>query len=77
MKRECPRYFDLLTRTSSNLDEAYEFTHEIGTWAANKGYKGIIVPEARGNKDYINAIIFKQLDVDNALGNITPTIINH
>ncbi|NJM14257.1 MAG: hypothetical protein HC896_01730 [Bacteroidales bacterium] len=28
--------FDLLTRTSSNLDEAYEFTHEIGTWAASK-----------------------------------------
>ena len=28
-------------------------------------------------KDYVNTIIFKQADVDAALGNIAPNIINH
>ena len=69
--------FDLLTRTSSNLDEAYDFTHEIGTWAASKGYSGLIVPGARGNKNYVNTIIFNQVDVNAALGSITPTIITN
>ena len=73
---------DLLTRAKSTGDDIvdaafnYEFTHEVGTWATNNGYKGVIVPGSRGNKNYINAIIFKQLDIDDALGNITPNIIN-
>jgi RES domain-containing protein len=69
--------FGLLTRTSNNLDEAYEFTHKIGTWAANKGYKGLIVPGARGSKDYVNTIIFKQIDVNYALKHITPKITKY
>jgi len=38
---------------------------------------GIVVPGARGKKGYVNAIIFKQTDVDAALSNITPNIINN
>ena len=75
--------FDLLTRyqnTGDDLVDAafnYELTHEIGTWASNNGYKGIIVSGARGSKDYVNTIIFKQADVDAALSNIAPNIINN
>jgi RES domain-containing protein len=75
--------FDILTMSQSTGDDLvdaavnYEFTHEVGTWAANNGYKGIIVPGARGNKDYVNTIIFNQADVNSALSNITPNIINN
>ena len=48
-----------------------------GTWAQSKGYNGLIVNGARGNKDYVNLIIFNQSDVDKALGKIVPTIINN
>jgi len=75
--------FDLLARSQSIGDDLidatfnYEFTHEIGSWVSNNGYKGIVVPGARGKKGYVNAIIFKQTDVDAALSNITPNIINN
>lgn len=54
----------------------YEFTHEIGTWAKDN-YKGLIVPGARGTKDYKNIIIFKQVNVDAVFTGKTPTIIIH
>ena len=75
--------FDLLTRSQNTGDDLvdaafnYELSHEIGAWASNNGYKGIIVPGARGSKDYVNTIIFKQADVDAALSNIAPNIINN
>jgi len=46
----------------------YEYTHILGTWAKDR-YKGIIYPGAQGG-NYTNVIIFKQIDVDNALGNL-------
>lgn len=52
----------------------YEFTHEIGTWA-KENYKGIIYPGAQGG-NYENIIVFKQIDVDNALNNLTAIQIN-
>ncbi len=75
--------FDLLTRSQSTGDDFvdatfnYGLTHEIGTWAVNKSYKGIIVPGARGSKNYVNIVIFKQSDVDASLISITPNIINN
>jgi hypothetical protein len=75
--------FDLLTRNrvSNNLvlDQAfnYEFTHKIGTWASSKGYKGIIFPGARGNKDYLNVVFFNKADIDNAFSKIVPKVITH
>jgi RES domain-containing protein len=68
--------FDLITRTSSDLDEAYEFTHKIGLWARGK-YDGIIVPGARGAKDYVNIVLFEQATVDKALLHITPNIVTY
>ena len=46
----------------------YEYTHILGTWAKDR-YKGIIYPGAQGG-NYMNIIIFKQIDVDNALGSL-------
>ncbi|NLK93333.1 MAG: hypothetical protein GX273_09470 [Bacteroidales bacterium] len=52
----------------------YEYTHVLGTWA-KENYKGIIYPGAQGG-NYINIIIFKQVDVDNALNSLTPIPLN-
>ena len=41
----------------------YEFTNSVSTWASTK-YKGLIVPGARGSKDYKNIVLFKQTDID-------------
>jgi hypothetical protein len=52
----------------------YEYTHVLGTWA-KENYKGIIYPGAQGG-NYKNIIIFKQVDVDNALNSLTPIPLN-
>jgi len=59
--------FDYLVFDISDKTKAYEFTNVIGTWARSNGYKGIIAPGARGQKDYKNIIIFNQSDLDVAL----------
>ncbi len=41
----------------------YEFTNSVSTWASNK-YKGLIVPGARGDKNYTNIVLFRQSDID-------------
>jgi hypothetical protein len=46
----------------------YEYTHVLGTWAKDY-YKGIVYPGAQGG-NYTNIIIFKQVDVDNAIGGL-------
>lgn len=46
----------------------YEYTHILGIWAKDR-YKGVIYSGAQGG-NYTNIMIFKQIDVDNALGNL-------
>ncbi|PWJ42695.1 hypothetical protein BC781_102240 [Sediminitomix flava] len=50
----------------------YQFTNEIADWARIKGYNGLIVKGARGNKDYENIILFEQDYIDGILQNIEP-----
>jgi RES domain-containing protein len=64
--------FDKLVLGMSNKTQAYEFTNVIGTWAREKGYKGLIVPGARGAKDYSNVVVFNQSELTSALNGITP-----
>ncbi|WP_109616825.1 hypothetical protein [Sediminitomix flava] len=52
--------------------EMYQFTNEIADWARIKGYNGLIVKGARGNKDYENIILFEQDYIDGILQNIEP-----
>jgi hypothetical protein len=59
----------------SDKSKAYEFTNVLGTWARNNGYKGIIVPGARGLKNYVNIVIFDQSVLDRTLLNIVPVKI--
>jgi hypothetical protein len=51
-------------RPESDKTYNYEFTNSISTWARKNNYKGLIVPGARGNKDYRNIVLFKQADID-------------
>ena len=77
--------FDMLTKIDELPETAYEYTYELGTWAQQKGYKGLIVNGARGKrnsqnvleKDYKNIIIFKQLEIDKVFKNRTPNIIKN
>ncbi|WP_341965870.1 fibronectin type III domain-containing protein [Flavobacterium psychrophilum] len=64
--------FDKLVLGISDKSKAYEYTNVIGTWARQKGYKGLIVSGARGNKDYVNIIVFDQVDLTSILKSITP-----
>ena len=64
--------FNQLILSTGSKTEMYEFTNVIGTWARSKGYKGIIVPGARGSQDYTNIVIFNQSDLNSALSGITP-----
>ncbi len=71
--------FNQMVKTISNtgneaVDKAinYEFTNIIGTWARQNGYKGIIVPGARGNKDYVNLVMFNQSDLTVVLNGKVP-----
>ncbi|MEM6319985.1 MAG: hypothetical protein AAF960_20095 [Bacteroidota bacterium] len=72
--------FNLLTRVqdtgSSETDKLfnYEFTNVLGSWIRNR-YDGVIVPGARGAKDYSNIVLFNQNVVNNALGTTVPTPI--
>lgn len=64
--------FDKLVLGMSNKTEAYEFTNVVGSWARAKGYKGLIVPGARGPKDYSNVIVFNQSELTSILNGIKP-----
>lgn len=64
--------FNKLVLTTGTKPEMHKFTNVIGTWARSKGYKGLIVPGARGSQDYTNIVIFSQADLTNALSGITP-----
>jgi len=68
VRKQLSVVLDYLTRTSPEKITTYEFTNVLGTWARNNGYKGLIVPGARGSKDYKNVIIFSQ-DVINQVFN--------
>ena len=58
---------------ATNQDKTYnyEFTNVIGSWARDKKYKGIIAYGARGQKDYVNVIVFNEVDVKKAFKNPT------
>ena len=56
----------------SDKTKAYEFTNVLGSWAREKGYKGLIVQGARGAKDYTNIIVFNQSNLTPILSGITP-----
>lgn len=62
------------TNIESNILKAkmYEFTNEISKWARQNNYNGLIVPGARGAKNYENVIIFEQNYADQILLGKTP-----
>ena len=64
--------FDHLILGMTDKAQSYEFTNVIGAWAREKGFKRTIVPGARGLKDYVNIVVFKQTDLTSALSGITP-----
>ena len=72
VRKQLSTLFNQLVMTTGTKAEIYEFTNVIGTWARAKGYKGLIVPGARGSQNYTNIIIFKQSDLTSALSGITP-----
>lgn len=83
VRKQLGTQFDDLVRTIENQatpNEAkfinYEMINEISTWARNNGYNGLIVPGARGGKDYENIIIFKQSYIDQILSNKIPAKID-
>jgi hypothetical protein len=54
----------------------YEYTNEIGKWARQNGYNGLIVPGARGTQNYENIILFEQTYINQVLqGKIALPII--
>lgn len=59
--------FEQLTKVLDDKAVMYEFTNELAKWARQKGYNGLIVPGARGAKDYQNVIIFEQAYVNQIL----------
>lgn len=52
--------YEQLVKVLDNKSEMYEFTNELASWARQKGYNGLIVPGARGDKNYENIILFTQ-----------------
>lgn len=72
VRQELGTEFNKLVLGMPDKSQAYEFTNIIGTWARQKNYKGLIVPGARGNKDYVNIIVFNQSDLNAVLGNLSP-----
>ncbi|MCB6232138.1 hypothetical protein LIS90_12875 [Flavobacterium psychrophilum] len=62
------------TNTESNIlkTKMYEFTNELSKWARQKNYNGLIVPGARGTKNYENIIIFEQNYANQILLGKTP-----
>lgn len=55
---------------------SYELTNVISKWARESGYNGLIVPGARGTRDYQNIVLFNQSYIDEVLESITPNKIN-
>ncbi|TRX33235.1 hypothetical protein FNW52_15870 [Flavobacterium sp. ZT3R18] len=72
VRRQLATQFDDLTKVLDDKAEMYEFTNELASWARKKGYNGMIVPGARGTKDYENIILFEQKYIDDVLENIKP-----
>jgi hypothetical protein len=64
--------FNMLVFTTGTKSEMYKFTNIIGTWARSKGYKGLIVPGARGSQDYVNIVVFNQSELTTVLSGIKP-----
>lgn len=59
--------FEQLTKVLDDKAVMYEFTNELAKWARQKGYNGLIVPGARGAKDYQNVILFEQAYINQIL----------
>lgn len=70
--RQLGTVFEKLVLTMNEKKVAYEFTNVVGTWARERGYKGLIVPGARGTKNYDNIVIFEQSNLDTTIGNLAP-----
>lgn len=60
IRRQLGTEFEQLTMVLDNKADMYEYTNELAKWARQNGYNGLIVPGARGAKDYENVIIFEQ-----------------
>jgi RES domain-containing protein len=67
--------FDQLTKVLEDKTIMYEFTNELAKWAKQKGYNGLVVPGARGAKNYENVIIFEQSYINQILQGKTQTQI--
>jgi hypothetical protein len=67
--------FGQLTKVLDDKAIMYEFTNELAKWARQNGYNGLIVPGARGAKNYENVVIFEQSYIDQILKDKTPTKI--
>jgi len=52
------------------------FTNVLASWAREKGYNGLIVPGARGLKDYDNVVLFDQAYIKNILKGKIPKLLN-
>ncbi|MFO0322473.1 MAG: hypothetical protein ACK504_08595 [Bacteroidota bacterium] len=59
--------FSQLVKISNSKSEMYEFTNELAIWARQQGYNGLIVPGARGTKNYENIVLFNQTYIDQVL----------
>ena len=59
--------FEQLTKVLDDKGVMYEFTNELAKWARQNGYNGLIVPGARGAKNYENVIIFNQTYINQIL----------
>lgn len=60
IRRQLGTEFEQLTMVLDNKADMYEYTNELAKWARQNRYNGLIVPGARGAKDYENVIIFEQ-----------------
>lgn len=63
---------DVVNKVDPDLAKAenYEMTNAIASWARKKGYNGVIVPGARGAKDYHNIVLFDQSFIDDLVKEI-------
>jgi hypothetical protein len=68
--------FNQLVKTTGEKEEIYEFTNVLASWAREKGYNGLIVPGARGLKDYDNVVLFDQVYIKNILKSKIPELLN-
>jgi RES domain-containing protein len=75
IRRQLGTEFEQLTMVLDNKAEMYEFTNELAKWARQNGYNGLIVPGARGAKDYENVIIFEQSYLNQIFNGKTAILI--